>query len=196
MIKQRGLPTRRKVNADPHPSLVEAVAVSRFWRSVDVRGDDECWPWSGDRDPHDYGIFFYHDRRRPAHELARSFAVGELRPHGYETCHSCDNPPCCNPAHLRFGTRQDNVDDMWNRGRASQGESHPGAKLTNELVREMRERRALGARQVDLAAEYGVSSAYVSEIVNGLCWQDVGGPITGKSKRTKRHRNSKRGKAA
>lgn len=196
MIKQRGLPTRRKVNADPHPSLTEAVTVSRFWRSVDVRSEDECWLWRGDQDGKGYGIFTYNGIRRPAHELARSFSIGELRPHGFDTCHSCDVPLCCNPMHLRFGTRQDNVDDMWDRGRGSRGANHPGAKLNDELVRQMRERRALGARQVDLAAEYGVSSAYVSEIVNGLCWQDAGGPITGKSKRTKRRPNARRGKAA
>lgn len=196
MIKQRGLPTRRKVNADPHPSLAEAVAISRFWRSVDMRGDSECWPWKGDRTNQGYGIFVYHGVRRPAHELARSFSVGELRPHGFDTCHSCDVPLCCNPAHLRFGTRQDNVDDMWERGRGLEGETNPSAKLTNALAKEIRERRSLGARQVDLAAEYGISAAYVSDIVNGLVWQDAGGPITGKSKRTKRYPNSRRGKVA
>lgn len=192
MLKQKGLQTRRKVNADPHPSLAEAVAVSRFWRAVDIRGDDECWPWKGHQDGDGYGLFTYHGRVRPAHELARSFAIGELRPHGFDTCHSCDVPSCCNPMHLRFGTRQNNVDDMWERGRAGLR----ATKLTNELVREMRERRAMGARQADLAAEYGVSAGYVSEIVNGLSWQDAGGPITGKSKRTKRRANARRGKAA
>lgn len=196
MIKQRGLQTRRRVNSDPHPTLVEAVAVSRFWRAVDVRTDDECWPWRGDQDANGYGIFTYNGVRRPAHELARSFSIGELRPHGFDTCHSCDVPLCCNPLHLRFGTRQDNVDDMWARGRGSHGEARPNAKLTNDLVREMRERRSLGARQVDLAVDYGISVGHVSDIVNGLSWQDAGGPITGRSKRTKRYPHSRRGKVA
>lgn len=196
MIKQRGLPTRRKVNADPHPALAEAVAVSRFWRSVGMRDADECWPWKGDQDGNGYGIFTYNGVRRPAHELARSFSVGELRPHGYDTCHSCDVPLCCNPMHLRFGTRQDNVDDMWARGRGLSGESHPDAKVTDQQVREIRERRSLGARQADLAVDYGVSAAYISEIVNGLVRQEAGGPITGRSKRTRRYPGSKREKAA
>lgn len=33
-------------------------------------------------------------------------------------CHTCDNPPCCNPAHLYLGTAQTNVQDMIDRGRA------------------------------------------------------------------------------
>lgn len=193
----RRLPTRRQVNPHAHPDLVEAVTISRFWRMVTVPGTaDACWPWSGDTDEDGYGVFYYKGKRKQAHELALSFSTGEQRPAGLDTCHSCDNPPCCNPAHLRFGTRQDNVDDMWGRGRGVAGEAHPMARLTNSLVREIRERRAGGARQIDLAAQYGVSSAYISDIVNGLVWQDAGGPITGRSKRTRRYKNSQRGKAA
>jgi hypothetical protein len=196
MLKPRkSLPLRRRVNSDPAPVLAEAVQVTRFWRSVAIGKDDECWLWQGSMN-REYGEFFYGGRMRPAHELALSFSVGEVRPKGFDTCHSCDTPPCCNPHHLRFDTRQSNVDDMYERNRAPLGEAHPQAKLTNAIVREIRERRASGARQVDLATHYGVSSAYISDIVNGLVWQDAGGPITGKGKRTKRYKNSTRGKAA
>lgn len=33
--------------------------------------------------------------------------------------HSCDNPPCCNPRHLSFGTQADNITDMHSKGRRS-----------------------------------------------------------------------------
>ena len=190
------VPTRRSVNPHAHPDLIEAVAVSRFWRMVSCGDADECWPWTGDVDRGGYGIFTYHGTRRPAHEMALSFTIGEKRLDDMDTCHSCDNPPCCNPAHLRFGTRQSNVDDMVARGRHVHGEKSPNAKLTTALVRELRLRRAMGALQRDLALDYGISAAYVSEIVNGLVWQDAGGPITGKAKRTKRNQSSRRGKVA
>lgn len=192
----RKRPTRRCVNPHPAPELAEAVTISRFWRMVERRGDDECWPWAGDTDKNGYGIFFYRGERRPAHELALSFTTGEARPDGFDTCHACDNPPCCNPACLRFGTRQDNMDDMIERERKPRGEQHAQAKLTGDVVRAIRQRRASGALQSDLAVEYGVSAAYISEIVNGLVWQDAGGPITGRSKRLARTPASRRGKAA
>lgn len=192
----RKLSARRAINQHPAPELIEAVNVTRFWRLADVRREDECWPWLGDTDDDGYGVFFYRGRMRRAHELALSFTTGEARAEGLDTCHSCDNPSCCKPADLRFASRQSNVDDMWNRDRGLAGERAPWARLTNVAIREIRARRAAGARQVDLAAEYGVSQAYISEIVNGLVWQEAGGPITGRGKRTQRNPHSVQGKAA
>lgn len=189
------IPTRRHVNNHPHEDLAEAVTVSRFWRSVQIGCTNECWPWMGDSDD-GYGVFFYRGKVMRATELALSFTTGEKRLPGMDTCHACDNPSCVNPGHLRFGSRQSNVDDMHARGRAATGERHPGSKITADIVREIRLRRAMGALQKSLAAQYGISAAYISDIVNGLVWQDAGGPITGSSKRTKRTPTSRRGKVA
>jgi len=122
-----------------------------------------------------------------AHELAVTFTTGEVKDPGLDTCHSCDNPPCCNPRHLRFGTRLENVADVIKRGRVRAGSAHPFAKLTEAGVVEIRVRRANGAMQKTLAADSGISEAYVGTIVNGLTWVRAG-PITGTSKRTTRRK--------
>lgn len=166
---------------DPHPELSEAVTVSRFWRLVTTGPDDACWPWRGDTDKKGYGIFTLGGRRRPAHELALSFTTGEKRTSGLETCHRCDNPPCCNPAHLRFDTHASNVADMVARGRAST----PSRKLSDEQIVTLRERRANGARQKDLAEQFGITDGQVSMIVRGIRWPNVGGPIETKRKYTR-----------
>ena len=168
------LPKKRSVSQHPDPHLEEAVIVSRFWRLIDASGGpDACWLWRGDRDRDGYGIFIYRGRRYGAHELALSFSTGEVRTTGLDTCHSCDTPPCCNPLHLRFDTRAANVGDMRERGRAKNGST----RLTNEDVEMIRNRRANGARQKDLAADFEVCEGYISEIVRGKRWATAGGPI-------------------
>jgi len=83
---------------------------------------------------------------------------------GYVVRHRCDNPRCINPEHLELGTTQDNVDDMWGRGRASFGERH-GATLTADDVKFIRESPDKG---VDLAARFGVSASHISRVRRGL----------------------------
>jgi len=177
-MKSLSGPRKRKVNADPHPELAEAVAVTRFWRNVGVGAPDECWSWAGSIDQRGYGEFFYRGRNRRAHELALSFTVGEIRHESLDTCHECDNPVCCNPAHLRFDTRQSNVDDMVRRNRHPIGSARSKSGLDESDVLIIRERRALGARQKDLASDFGVSEAAIVAIVHGRNWKHVGGPIT------------------
>ncbi|WP_175279362.1 hypothetical protein [Prescottella equi] len=169
-------PTTRSVSQHAHPDLAEAVAISRFWRMVERRSPNECWPWLGDTSK-GYGVFCYGGERFGAHELALSFTTGEKRLDSLETCHACDNPICCNPGHLRFDTRQSNVDDMHNRGRAPRA-----GKLSDADIIAIRERRAAGARQKDLAGQYGVTDGQISMIVRGLRWAHVGGPIQNERK--------------
>lgn len=43
-----------------------------------------------------------------------------LIPEGWDVCHTCDNPPCCNPLHLFAAPRVANLIDMRNKGRNRQ----------------------------------------------------------------------------
>jgi hypothetical protein len=44
-----------------------------------------------------------------------------LIPPGLLVCHSCDNPPCCNPNHFFLGTALDNNGDAKRKGRTCSG---------------------------------------------------------------------------
>lgn len=43
--------------------------------------------------------------------------VGNPRPKGMEILHSCDNPECVNPRHMRWGTHSENLKEAVTRGR-------------------------------------------------------------------------------
>jgi hypothetical protein len=94
----------------------------RFWSKVDKSG--ACWEWTASRDCHGYGSFCGPGRQTwLAHRFAIYLATGE-HPADSLVLHSCDNPPCCNPAHLRCGTVADNVRDALERGRYRYGLNH------------------------------------------------------------------------
>lgn len=138
-----------------------ARSVTAFWLQVDRRSADDCWPWTGYTED-GYGRVFHQGRMVGAHELAVTFATGEVRSPGLDTCHSCNNPICCNPKHLRFDTRQGNVDDMMQSGR-----NNPPRKLSEADVGIIRQRLTAGALQKDLASQYGVTNSLISMIKNG-----------------------------
>ena len=150
------------------------VRVTQFWMSVQRGDDQECWPWTGYVNEDGYGEFHFRGQMVGAHELAVTFATGERRLPVLDTCHSCGNRICCNPSHLRFDTRQSNVDDAVRMGRHYRPSP---LRLTDEQVRLIRQRREAGAAQIDLAEQFGVSQSFISQIVTGRKRPSAGGPI-------------------
>ena len=147
----------------------------RFWEKVDRRGPDECWPWTASRrNTAGHGAFGKAVASRVAYELA----VGPI-PEGFYVCHRCDNPPCVNPAHLFAADPRGNFDDMVSKGREGfrknkpRGSSHPGAKLTEEKVRELRRMRQAGIKVNDIAVHFHVSVSLVEKILAGRFWTHV-----------------------
>lgn len=95
--------------------------VERFWAKVDrSSGPDGCWPWTASRFTFGYGRFACQGRQHSAHRWVFEHLYGALPP-GEIVRHDCDNPPCCNPAHLRSGTLADNNRDREERGRSGSG---------------------------------------------------------------------------
>lgn len=88
----------------------------RFWRNVDRRAGSECWPWKGSIGSNGYGVFSIRGKQLVASRRAYELTFGPI-PDGLFVLHSCDNRPCCNPAHLRVGTHTDNMRDMVSRDR-------------------------------------------------------------------------------
>ncbi len=119
------------INGDRRHHLAERLwpKVAGPWASTADReiGADDCWLWDGAQGEFEYGRI-----------RAGGREVGLIGPHravlevmdeaaylpgtapdraGMVARHSCDNPRCCNSAHLEWGTQADNVADMVGRGR-------------------------------------------------------------------------------
>ena len=144
-----------------------------FWERVQKNALSECWPWLGFRDKPGYGRLSYQGQMISAHRLAWQLHNSQLIPPGKCVLHSCDNPPCCNPAHLRVGTLEGNNADRAakNRGNRPIGEANPKHKMTWADVREIRRLYSTKqANRVALAATYNVWASTISDIVKMRTW--------------------------
>ena len=153
---------------------------ARFWERVDRSG--ACWLWIGrGRHRFGYGKCTFQGKDWNAHCLAWFLTNGPI-PNGLCVLHQCDNPPCCNPAHLFLGTKGDNSRDMFSKGRNAPqaGERNPSARLTTNQVRAIRRRlpKRVAAKFPygtlrALAREFGVSEATINMIASGKHWKGV-----------------------
>lgn len=150
---------------------------SRFWGNITIAGDDECWIWQPKSRSNGYGTFFIFNparRRLGAHRVAYYLAHGK-NPGNWLVCHKCDNPPCCNPRHLFLGTCKGNLQDASQKGRMASGERQHLAKLSAEIVLEMRRlhrEEGIGCRR--LAKMFPVVSyTNIDYILRRVTWKHV-----------------------
>lgn len=146
-----------------------------FARKIDKSG--ECWLWTGASTKKGYGWTRLNGEMFYLHRLSYAAHVGAL-PHG-KPCvlHTCDNPPCCRPAHLFPGTKGDNNQDSFYKGRLMP--PRRGAVLSVDQVETIRTRYATGREfQRELASEFGVAQTTISQATRGGIWTRAAGAFT------------------
>ena len=127
---------------------------------IDMKnGDkDECWTWKGKLNAKDGRPYYtIEGSRRTAYGLVLELHIGEPA-NGRQALHSCDNPVCCNPHHLKWGSHQDNMNDMVERERHG---------MPKTVVRAILKLRKEGQTQQHIANLYGVSRETISAIETG-----------------------------
>ena len=161
--------------------------VERFWASVDTGDADDCWEWQrvvGKQRYNKYGRFDTPLPRKNgkqrsnewrAHRVAYYLASG-MDPGDKIVCHLCNNPSCCNPAHLELGTDKSNAvyrELSGHGGRRGPGKNNLPPKpriyqprFTPTQVDMIRELVASGLTQTAVARRYGINQSVIWKVIH------------------------------
>jgi hypothetical protein len=128
-----------------------------FWEKVDKSGGpDACWPWMACRDKAGYGRFLLDGSPRSAHRVAAQLSglIARVYPAKKDewVLHYCDNPACCNPAHLFVGDHKRNMQDSAMKGRRPRS----NMILSDQDVADIVAARAAGVSVDALVEKYKV----------------------------------------
>lgn len=113
-------------------------------------------PAGSKRDPHLFVVLGHGAPGSPVHQLVARAFLGPCPP-GCEVRHLDGDPLNNRTDNLAYGSRTENILDVFRIGRAWR-------KLTAEQALEIRRRRDSGERGVDLAREFGVSQSIICAI--------------------------------
>lgn len=143
-----------------------------FAKHVAQGAPEKCWLWKGHTGGR-YGHIKIDGVTRTSSRFAYEVHVGPI-PKGMFVLHRCDNPPCCNPAHLFLGTQLDNMRDKFAKGRhrpaGPKGDRCSLTKLTETQVREI---RASTAANGELAQQFGVHPRTIYDVRRGHTWKHI-----------------------
>lgn len=147
--------------------------IKYFWDRVDKSaGPNSCWPWMAST-VRGYGQITLSGRHYKSHRIAKYLECGELCPDGMFVCHRCNNPICCNPKHLRYGTPESNAHDRCTNS------SNTNVYAASEQAIAIRKEYCENSVPIyKLAKKYGLSESSIVGIVYGKTFRSTPGPIT------------------
>ena len=131
---------------------------------VDTSDKKSCWLWTGAKDSSGYGkICKRVDGKNIILSTHRDVWIGMfgLISIELEIMHICDTPECINYHHMVLGTHNDNILDMYKKGR--NGNTKFDLSLIDQLIKEY---SSGSYTQKELALKYNISRTHVCVLVN------------------------------
>lgn len=127
-----------------------------------------CVEWVGSKNNRGYGQIRINYKCKLAHRVSLE-ATGQTLSQSDIVMHSCDNPCCINPFHLKVGSPSENVLDAVNKGR----KIGAGRKLTSSDASEAKRLLREGMSQARVGEKLGVCRGTIQCIVDGRTWRGV-----------------------
>lgn len=146
-----------------------------FHANVESRPSDpnQCWLWNGKRTDNGkgYGYVSLKGEHCRSHKLSYELFNAPI-PKDQWVLHSCHNPGCVNPSHLRLGSPFDNAQDRVkaNRNGNTRGINSGSTHLTEAEVLHIY--NSATCSQV-LANKYNVARQTIRAIRNGQNWSHL-----------------------
>jgi len=132
----------------------------------------ECWEWTACKNKAGYGVVFFSGKSHLAHRVVFRAFRG-LFDSSLCVLHSCDNPGCVNPDHLRLGSRKDNAVDREQRNPGTQprGDKSGVATLSEKKVANIKRDLVSGKyKRIELAKMYHTTKYTIYDIEHGRAW--------------------------
>lgn len=167
-----------KPGSGNYPHKIRRTLLDRFVsKVVEGAAPGDCWSWTGARVDFGYGVIGLGRKSQGiarAHRVSFQLFVGPI-PDGMHVLHTCDNPPCCNPRHLRLGTNLRNVMDREERGRGNQarGSRSGASSLVEAQIPEIRRLGAQGLNYSQIGRRFGVHASCIRSVLIGRTWKHV-----------------------
>jgi len=162
-------------------------ANQRFFSRFVVDDKSGCWNWTGKPNCNGYGRIAgeingkrYAEKERTvlAHRASWIIHNGEIPSgngaHGTVVMHTCDNRLCVNPAHLRLGSQNDNVQDMLSKGRkvTNQPRGVANSRAVIKTAEDVALIRASSLGSGELARQFDVNRWTIKAIRSGRSYRD------------------------
>lgn len=106
------------------------------------------------------------------HDLVAAAFIGQ-KPPGLHVNHIDGDKKNNKPGNLEYVTRKANMEHAGRTGLMVRGEAHPGSKMDESSVRQLRADRSAGLSFSVIARKHGISIATAFNIAGGTLWGHI-----------------------
>lgn len=163
---------RHKYGSPTAPARNDVKTADYIKAALSITHQD-CVLWTRQKTKEGYGVARFNGKYGAAHRFVCELSNGEPPTPNHQAAHSCGNPSCYNPNHLRWLTPLQNTREKYTHGTMPAGENHFLATMTEKTALSILADFRCGETIKILAAKYGVTYGAAYMLVRGHTWKHL-----------------------